>query len=154
MLLRTSSTSSPVRSWPRHAVAHSLLKQPQPPAPRRRQHQPAAPGSTAAPLDLAGSSVLQATLPCGQLFVVPVGADQVRAACLLVTRVFNGMDVPERFGLDDAMPIASAVVAGTAEGKGLVLAAHLVPDDPSLLPPGQSSRLVRRRCSPPRARAR
>eukprot|EP00877_Chromochloris_zofingiensis_P010281 jgi/Chrzof1/5506/Cz16g05230.t1 len=68
----------------------------------------------------------------------PVQETELRGAALLLTRAFAG--TPEQVKLDEAIYYITELFSNLKHGVTLV--ARLVPTDASLLPKGQSSRLV------------
>lgn len=85
-----------------------------------------------------GTYYHQASLGIGELTVRPINRDDTRAICVLLTRAFSGK--PGAIVFSEAITFVEDIF--TKYPDGVVLAARLVPKDPSMLPAGATSRLI------------
>mmetsp|Transcript_22086 Transcript_22086/g.61153 ORF Transcript_22086/g.61153 Transcript_22086/m.61153 type:complete len:255 (+) Transcript_22086:48-812(+) len=76
--------------------------------------------------------------PVGNVVAKPLGDEDTTGACLILTRAFAG--TPEAIGFKDATRYFEQVQQKLP--RGVLFVARLFPNDPSLLPPNQDSRLI------------
>ncbi|GAX73578.1 hypothetical protein CEUSTIGMA_g1029.t1 [Chlamydomonas eustigma] len=80
----------------------------------------------------------QASLPSGRLEIRPLQSNDLQAASVVLTRAFAGSD--ENITLSGASDYMKSMIGQGM--KGLLLVAKLFPEDASLLPPNQISRII------------